>query len=125
MTSNAGYTSEYVDYSTGHRIKTLGWLTCPVSTAEEEAVLPTLAVFSEPEMTCELELVVHSESDGNPQVSGQRFVSLRSQGSSKPSVATFEDIRIKRAGRYVIEVRCVADPEVNVLADYPLEIGEN
>jgi hypothetical protein len=102
--------------------KTLSWLTCPVTTAEEDAPLPSISVFSEPEVTDELQLIVHSNGEGTAQVSGKRFVSLRSQGSLRPSVASFDDIRIKRAGLYVIEVRAVRNTELSLVADHPTDI---
>lgn len=120
---NPAFQCEYQDYSADTAIKTLEWLTCPVTTVEEDAVLPPISVFSQPEITDEVELVVHSNGEGTAQVAGQRRVSLRSQGSHKPSVGTFEDIRIKRAGLYVIEVRSVRNPEISLVADHPTDVG--
>ncbi|GAU89434.1 hypothetical protein RvY_01983 [Ramazzottius varieornatus] len=119
---NTAYRPDYVDYSSDVSIKNLGWLTCPVSVSEEDEELPAISVFADPEATEELELVVHSNGEGQAQVAGQRFVSLKSQGSDRPSVASFTDIRIKRAGMYVFEVRAVRNTEISLVADHATTI---
>lgn len=124
MKDNTAYRPDYVDYSSDVSIKNLGWLTCPVSVSEEDVELPAISVFADPEATEELELVVHSNGEGQAQVAGQRFVSLKSQGSDRPSVASFTDIRIKRAGMYVFEVRAVRNTEISLVADHATTIGK-
>ncbi|GAU89131.1 hypothetical protein RvY_01718 [Ramazzottius varieornatus] len=105
------------------KIKSLSWLTCPVSHSDEDVELPPIAVYSEPEATEDLELVVHTNGEGQAQVTGQLIVPLRSQGPKRPSVATFADIRIKRAGLYVFEVRSVRDTEISIVADRATHIA--
>ena len=95
---NPAYQCDYVDYSAEFTMKQLGWLTCPVTTCQEDGPLPAISVYSDPEVHEELEMIIHSNGEGAAQTTGQRRVTLRSQGSNKPSVATFEGIRIKRAG---------------------------
>ncbi|XP_055344508.1 uncharacterized protein LOC129592488 [Paramacrobiotus metropolitanus] len=106
----------------GVGVKALGWLTCPVALVEENAPLPAISVFADADATDELELVVHTNGEGTAQVGGPRVVSLRSQGALKPSVASFEGVCIKRAGLYVVEVRCVRQPEISLVADHPTEV---
>ncbi|OQV23262.1 hypothetical protein BV898_02716 [Hypsibius exemplaris] len=108
--------------STEFTMKQLGWLTCPVTSCLEDTELPAISVYSDPEITEELQLIVHSNGEGAAQTSGQRRVSLRSQGTNKPSVATFEGIHIKRAGLYVIEVHSVRCPELSLVADHATTI---
>jgi len=103
-------------------MKSLGWLTCPVAQCLEDTELPTISVFSDPEVTEELEMIIHSNGEGTAQTTGQRRVQLRSQGSNKPSVAIFEGIHIKRAGLYVVEVHSVRNPELSLVADHPITI---
>lgn len=99
--NNPAFQCDYTDYSSEFTMKALGWLTCPVTTCQEDCELPAISVYSDPEVTEELEMIVHSNGEGAAQTTGQRRVSLRSQGTNKPSVATFEGIHIKRAGLLV------------------------
>ncbi|GAV07585.1 hypothetical protein RvY_17404 [Ramazzottius varieornatus] len=105
-------------------LSSLEWLILPTKTGLEKCRISAISVQSNPDAWENVQLVVHSMEGGSAQVSGAAVASLIPQGPRIPSVATFSDIRIRRAGSYVLEVRGVLRPHISVIAPVPIHIGK-
>eukprot|EP01137_Pigoraptor_chileana_P005022 Opistho-2@47512 len=90
----------------------------PVFETREHSVLPPFTAIGSAGCEDELELVAH----GDPAIEGTLIRRLVNKGS-RPSEATFDDIKLSPAGNYLLEVRAVHNVDIFVQQQAPIVVG--